>query len=84
MNYATLLFMAMVMFVLVVTILDMFTVLMCMNLTLTFNTGQGKMQICPSKGHTRLHIFGSSNVCSIYQHFRDIHSQNVHDLDLSL
>ena len=62
------------------TVQEIFTIEMCMTLTLTYKMSQGQMQICQSKGHLRLSVLAiatfapSVTVCEI--------SRNVHDFDL--
>ena len=66
-----------------VTIFEIFTVKMCMKSTLTFIMTQDQMCF-DAKSVCNMFCAGSSNVCLICHHFRDIHSRNAHDLDLDL
>ena len=49
--YVTSLLLAIIMLSLFVTILELFTVEMCLTLTLSFRMGQGQMKICKVKAH---------------------------------
>ena len=69
------------------TICEMFSFEMCMILTLNFRMGQGHLRMRQLKRYLRLlcvHNIVICNVCPICYRLRNIHSRNMHNLDLDL
>ena len=74
-----LIFGAIVIFALSVIVCEIFTVEMCMTLTLTLIIGHGH-KYANRKAICHFIIVGNCNVCSICHRLRYIHSQNARDL----
>ena len=69
-----------------VTILKIFTVEMCMTLTITLRMGKERSNVNMSIEIPYKAVVGISslNVCSMCHHFRDIRSRNNHGIGLDL
>ena len=76
--------MAIVMFDLSVTILEIFAIKMFMTLTLTIRMSQGQMYICQSKGHMTLHICLELQYLLYLSPFAKYSLLIVRDFDLDL
>ena len=72
------------MFALSVMISDILTVELYITLTLTFERAKAKCKYANGKAVCDLIFVGSSNVCPVCHHLREIRNRNVHDLNLDL
>ena len=70
------------MFSVSVTVREIFPVEMCIALTLTFKTANAKREYANWTAICNFLFVSNSSVCAIFRHSRDIHSLNVHNLDL--
>ena len=70
------------MLALYVNIYEIFTVQMCMTLTLTFRMGQGQMYVFQRKGPLRRPMCWRLQALSYLSTFATGNSRDVHNLDL--
>ena len=83
-HYATSYVLKIAMWVQSVTVYQIFTVKKLDDINLTLDWANVKCEYTNRKATGDFLYIGTSNVCSICHSLRDIHDQNLHDLDLDL